>query len=95
MQARWRAENLHRVCFIGLCGDFSCAMGLDGSTDYASEVKALIGWQLSGWTTATHNYAALKRAQIRTLNLGSTQVVLQHNPDRIRSSAAKIDPESI
>ena len=70
-------------------------MGLDGGTDYASVVKALIGRQLSGWTMAAHNYAALERAKIRTLNLGDTQVVLQYNPDRIRSSAAKIDPESI
>ncbi len=51
--------------------------------------------QLSVWPLAAANFRALKNAETRTLTVGGLQVRLQHNPARIRSSAAKVDKSSI
>ncbi len=41
------------------------------------------------------NYAGLDRMESRSFSFGEFQVIAQHNPERIRSSAAKTDKESI
>lgn len=51
--------------------------------------------QLSVWPLAAANFRVLKNAETRTLTVGGLQVRLQHNPARIRSSAAKVDKSSI
>ncbi len=51
--------------------------------------------QLSVWPMAAANFRSLKNAETRTLTVGGLEVKLQHNPARIRSSAAKVDKSSI
>ena len=51
--------------------------------------------QLSVWPMAAANFRALKDAQTRELPVGGLTVRVQHNPARIRSSAAKVDKASI
>ena len=51
--------------------------------------------QLSVWPLAAANFRALKQAHTRSLEIGGLSVQLQHNPGRIRSSAAKTDAESL
>lgn len=51
--------------------------------------------QLSVWPLAAANFRALKDAQTRELPVGGLTVRIQHNPARIRSSAAKVDKASI
>ena len=60
-----------------------------------SEVELLIAAQLRQWPLAQANYAALDAARLRTLEIGRTLVVLQCNPERRRSSGAKIDAASL
>ena len=51
--------------------------------------------QLSVWPLAAANFRALKDARTRELTVGGLTVRIQHNPARIRSSAAKVDKASI
>lgn len=60
--------------------------------DYRQAVDELIGRQLREWPAVRANYAALDReVRTRRLQLGASTIVLQHNPGRRRSSAARID----
>ena len=58
--------------------------------DYRNQVTRLIERQLSDWDVAKHNYGALKACKLRSLRVGASSIVLQFNPERIRSSAAKV-----
>ncbi len=51
--------------------------------------------QLSQWPEAAANFRSLKKAATREMDLRGLRVRLQHNPERIRSSAAKLDEASI
>lgn len=51
--------------------------------------------QLSVWPMAASNFRDLKNVEIRSLEVGGLEVRLQHNPARIRSSAAKVDKASL
>ncbi|MCR5003561.1 MAG: DUF4922 domain-containing protein [Bacteroidales bacterium] len=57
------------------------------------ELDNFFSKQLSSWPQAAASFRALKSAQTRTLNIGGLEVVLQHNPGRIKSSTANIDPD--
>lgn len=59
------------------------------------QVKDLIHEHLSFWDLARVNYAALEKVQTRELEVNGYAVTLQFNPERIRSSAAKIDSRSL
>ena len=50
-----------------------------------------INTQLSLWPLACGNFRALKNIQVRRMKIGGLEVVLQHNPARIVSSAARLD----
>lgn len=63
--------------------------------DYRNQVTRLIERQLSDWDVAKHNYGALKACKLRSLRVGASSIVLQFNPERIRSSAAKVDAASL
>ncbi len=65
------------------------------SVDYSKLVNALIERQLTGWDVAKKNYGALSRCRLRSLRVGQSSIVLQFNPERIRSSAAKVDAASL
>lgn len=58
-------------------------------------VKDLIQAQLKQWELVLVNYAALEKVQTRSLFVNGYPVVLQFNPERIRSSAAKVDAKSL
>ena len=51
--------------------------------------------QLSLWPEACANFRSLRKVETRKMMVGGLEVVLQHNPARIISSAAKVDPESL
>ena len=59
------------------------------------EIRKFVNDQLSHWPMACGNFRALKMVQTRKLNIGGLDVVLQHNPARMISSAAKLDKSSI
>lgn len=60
------------------------------------QVLDLIDRQLDNWKTVTDNYAALGRVSLRGFQLNErSEVVLQYNPERKRSSGAKMDAASI
>jgi ATP adenylyltransferase/5',5'''-P-1,P-4-tetraphosphate phosphorylase II len=56
---------------------------------------ALVKQQRAVWEMAGSNYAALGEVQTRTFDFGHFRIVAQHNPGRMRSSAAKTDAQSI
>ena len=58
-------------------------------------IRKFVRDQLSVWPLAAANFRSLKRAQTRSLEVGGLTVRIQHNPERIRSSAAKVDPAAI
>ncbi len=51
--------------------------------------------QLSQWPLAAANFRALKTVRTREMEIDGLKVLLQHNPDRIRSTAAKTDSSSV
>lgn len=59
------------------------------------EIRKFVNDQLSQWPMACANFRALKNVKVRTMNIGGLEVVLQHNPARMVSSAAKLDKSSI
>ena len=62
--------------------------------DYSGRVDELFERQLRDWDTVRDNYAALDGACLRTLELDDALIVLQHNPERRRSAAARLDDTS-
>ena len=59
------------------------------------QVEDLIRYQCLDWKLAGDNYAALQQVQTRMMEINGFQVMLQFNPERIRSSAAKTDEASL
>jgi hypothetical protein len=56
---------------------------------------ALVKKQWETWGLARENYEALSEVQTRNFDFGHFKIIAQHNPGRIRSSAAKVDAKSI
>lgn len=61
----------------------------------SAALHKFIGDQLSRWPLACDNFRALKNVQVRGMEIGGLDVVLQHNPARMVSSAAKLTKEDI
>lgn len=59
------------------------------------QVRKLLSDHLIFWDLARINYAALEKVQTRNLKVNGYEVALQFNPERIRSSGAKIDKQSL
>ena len=59
------------------------------------QISKFISDQLSVWPLASSNFRSLKNAEIREMEVGGLKVRCQHNPERIRSSAARVDSTSI
>jgi hypothetical protein len=55
----------------------------------------LVKQQRAVWQLAGDNYTALGEVQTRNFDFGYFRIVAQHNPGRMRSSAAKTDAHSI
>jgi hypothetical protein len=62
---------------------------------YTDKVNDLFSAQFSEWELAKINYNQLGKVKTRRLGFGSFEVLVQFNPERIRSSAAKVDSKSI
>jgi ATP adenylyltransferase/5',5'''-P-1,P-4-tetraphosphate phosphorylase II len=59
------------------------------------QTDVLISSQISGWDLAATNYAGLSSVITRTIHFDGFDFLVQFNPARIRSSAAKVDAKSI
>jgi hypothetical protein len=63
---------------------------------YLSEqIDALLQRQLSSWPVVRDNYAALQQLPMRSVSLAHSEVILQYNPVRRRSSGARVDAASL
>jgi galactose-1-phosphate uridylyltransferase len=51
--------------------------------------------QISSWELARENYYLLEKVISRELDFGPFSFTIQYNPERMKSSAAKVDPDSI
>lgn len=58
-------------------------------------VFALLDQQKFVWQLAAKNYKGLKKMKVKTLDLDGVKVYLQYNPERIKSTSAKVDEKSI
>lgn len=66
------------------------------SRDYQTETDRLISDQLNNWSLARNNYCGLDHVLTREIVFNSNlKIKIQFNPERMRSSAAKVDPISI
>jgi ATP adenylyltransferase/5',5'''-P-1,P-4-tetraphosphate phosphorylase II len=61
----------------------------------SEKIDELFSSQLLEWELARLNYNQLEKVKTRKLSFGTFSVFVQFNPERIRSSAAKVDPKSI
>jgi hypothetical protein len=61
----------------------------------SGQVDDLFLNQFRQWELARINYGLLDRVLSRTIDFGEFQILVQFNPERIRSSAAKVDARSI
>lgn len=64
-------------------------------TSTIMQVEELFQQQMLDWPLVFANYTALDNAQVREVSLGDSLIILQHNPERLRSSAAKIDSQAL
>lgn len=62
---------------------------------YTDRISKLFSSQLCKWDLAKLNYSQLEKVRTRKLDFGTFNVFVQFNPERIRSSAAKVDSKSI
>jgi len=62
---------------------------------YSDKINELFSEQLLEWDLAKLNYSLLENVKTRKLDFGTFVVSVQFNPERIRSSAAKVDSRSI
>ncbi len=62
---------------------------------FCEQAVTLVTQQKATWELAGKNYMGLALAEFRTFEFGHFKIVAQHNPERIRSSAAKTDHKSI
>ena len=62
---------------------------------YTDKINGLFTSQLCDWSLAKLNYSQLEKVRIRKFSFGTFEVLVQYNPERIRSSSAKVDARSI
>lgn len=64
-------------------------------TDFSKQARQLIAEQRREWPLAKANYNGLKKVKTKVFTTGGFELMVQFNPERIRSSAAKVDKKSI
>ncbi|MFV0265940.1 MAG: DUF4922 domain-containing protein [Draconibacterium sp.] len=62
---------------------------------YTEQVLRLLTAQKEGWPLAAKNFAGLEKVRTRAFNFDDVEIKVQFNPERIVSSAAKVDAKSI
>ncbi|MGV8095589.1 MAG: DUF4922 domain-containing protein [Mangrovibacterium sp.] len=65
------------------------------SRSLSGKIRLLIRQQKAEWPLLQQNYSGLSRIESKSYSFGEFQIIAQFNPERIRSSAAKTDEESI
>lgn len=63
--------------------------------DFSKQAKELIRSQIGEWDLAAKNYGSLKKVKVKTFDFGDYHIDIQFNAERIVSSAAKVDAQSI
>lgn len=61
----------------------------------AEQVDALIDQQKAIWPDLAEGYKRLARVETRRANVEQSEIIIQHNPGRILSTAARVDKASI
>ena len=61
----------------------------------AREVNALIEHQKQTWPMLAEGYAAFNAMETKRINVDGSDVIVQHNPKRIRSTNARVDKASV
>ncbi len=64
-------------------------------TSFRQHIDDLIRSQVADWDLAAKNYRGLASVVTRSIPFTSHEIIVQFNPERIRSSAAKVDAKSI
>ena len=59
------------------------------------QIEELLSNQLDEWKLAADNYDQLNRLRLRTVEVDGMTIRLQCNPERIRSSSARVDKAAI
>jgi hypothetical protein len=67
----------------------------DTMNDYSQSVNELFSEQLRNWDLARINYGLLSKVITREIDFGKFRVIVQFNPERMKSSIAKVDSKSI
>ena len=62
---------------------------------YSEKVNELFLSQLKKWELARLNYCQLNTVKTKTFDFGTFKILVQFNPERMRSSSAKVDAKSI
>jgi len=62
---------------------------------YSERIDELFSSQLQDWDLARNNYGLLENVRTRKLDFGTFEISVQFNPERMKSSAAKVDARSI
>lgn len=63
--------------------------------NFLSEIEALYKDQFKHWPFLNNNYENLAGVRTRTIHLNGYHILIQYNPNRILSSSAKVDHQSI
>jgi hypothetical protein len=63
--------------------------------NYSERIDDLFSSQLKEWELAGTNYSLLSKVRTKRLSLSGFELFVQFNPERMRSSAAKVDSKSI
>ena len=62
---------------------------------YTEKVNELFLSQLKEWELARQNYSQLNAVKTKNIDFGTFKIMVQFNPERMRSSAAKVDAKSV
>jgi len=61
----------------------------------AARVAALVEHQKNSWPLMREGYAAFAEIEVRRVETSGSQAIIQHNPRRIASTAARVDKASV
>jgi ATP adenylyltransferase/5',5'''-P-1,P-4-tetraphosphate phosphorylase II len=67
----------------------------DATDNISFLTEQLFAQQIQSWQLAEANYRGLEKATAREFEIDGLHFIVQFNPERIRSSAAKVDAKSI
>jgi hypothetical protein len=70
-------------------------IGDKDESSISASVEALIAHQKANWQQLKEGYEAFSQIETRNVNIDGSNIVVQHNPRRVRSTAAAVDKDSI